>query len=44
MQVFCAVPSLVPGLKRLLDDGVYVQGYGNVNGSTYESNVPYILR
>ena len=39
------MPSLVPGLKRLFDDGVHVSGSGSVyRGQSYESNVPFILR
>lgn len=38
------MPSLVPGTKRLLDEGLNVPGYGNVMGQTFESNVPYVLR
>lgn len=39
------MPSLVPGLKRLLDDGVHVSGSHHVyRGQTYESNVPFVLR
>jgi hypothetical protein len=44
IKVYVAMPSLVPGLKRTFDEGIHVQGYGNVGGQTYESNVPYILR
>ena len=38
------MPSLVPGAKRLIDEGVSVAGAGYVQGQTYESNVPYVLR
>ena len=43
-QVYVALPSLVPGLKRILEEGIHLQGFGTVGGQTYESNVPYILR
>jgi DNA polymerase delta subunit 1 len=38
------MPSLVPGVKRMIDDGVQVSGTGVVRGQTYESNVPFVLR
>ena len=38
------MPSLVPGVKRVLDDGVQVSGVGVIRGQTYESNVPFVLR
>ena len=41
--VYCALPSMVPSLKRMFDDGVYVGG-ATVRGHTYESNVPFVLR
>lgn len=44
IKVYCAMPSLVPGLKRLFDEGFQVPGIGNITGQTYESNVPFILR
>ena len=37
------MPSLIPGMKRLFDDGFNVGGT-YVRGQTYESNVPYVLR
>ena len=37
------MPSLVPGLKRLFDDGFHVNGV-YLRGQTYESNVPFVLR
>jgi DNA polymerase delta subunit 1 len=43
-QVYVAMPSLVPGLKRLFDDGVSISGVGTSRCLTYESNVPFILR
>ena len=44
LKVFVAVPSLVPGLKRLFDDGVTLPNVGLIRGQTYESNVPFVLR
>jgi len=45
IKVYCAMPSLVPGLKRLFDEGVSVPNTSMiVRGQTYESNVPFILR
>jgi DNA polymerase delta subunit 1 len=38
------MPALVPGTKRLIDEGVFVSGFGNVFGQTFESNVPFVLR
>lgn len=44
LQVFVAMPTLVPGLKRIFDDGINVGSTGLMRGQTYESNVPYVLR
>ena len=44
IKVYVAMPSLVPGLKRLFDDGVSVSGLGVVRCQTFESNVPFVLR
>jgi DNA polymerase delta subunit 1 len=44
IKVYVAMPSLVPSCKRLFDDGISVGSVGHVQGSTYESNVPYVLR
>lgn len=44
IKVFVAMPSLVPGLKRLFDDGVPLSGMGSARCQTYESNVPFVLR
>lgn len=44
IKVFVAVPSLIPGLKRLFDDGVSLPNVGLIRGQTYESNVPFVLR
>jgi len=41
--VYCAMPSLVPNLKRCFDEGIYVNG-AQVRGQTYESNVIFALR
>ena len=38
------MPSLVPGIKRLIDDGVSIPNVGILRGQTYESNVPFVLR
>jgi len=37
------MPSLVPSLKRIFDDGVPISS-GNYRCMSYESNVPFILR
>jgi DNA polymerase delta subunit 1 len=45
IKVYCAMPSLVPGLKRLFDEGISVPNTSAIiRGQTYESNVPFILR
>ncbi|KAJ1440146.1 DNA polymerase family B-domain-containing protein [Ochromonadaceae sp. CCMP2298] len=44
VKVFMAMPSLLPGVKRLLEEGVQISGAGMLRGQTYESNVPYVLR
>lgn len=44
MQIYVTMPSLVPTVKRLLDDGFTIPGIGLVKGQTYESNVPFVLR
>jgi DNA polymerase delta subunit 1 len=38
------MPSLISGLKRIIEDGISIQGVGSIRGQTYESNVPFILR
>ena len=38
------MPSLVPGVKRMFEEGIKISGYGDVKGQTYESNVPFVLR
>lgn len=38
------MPSLIAGMKRLIDDGFNVPNAGVLRGQTYESNVPFILR
>lgn len=38
------MPSLVPSLKRLFDEGVHISGCGVARCQTYESNVPFVLR
>ena len=38
------MPSLMAGIKRMLDDGVQLSGCGVIRGQTYESNVPFVLR
>lgn len=38
------MPSLIAGVKRLLEDGVQINGVGALRGQTYESNVPFVLR
>ena len=44
LKVYVALPSLVPGVKRIFDEGFIVAGLGNISGQTYESNVPFVLR
>jgi DNA polymerase delta subunit 1 len=44
-KIFVATPNLVPTVKRILDDGLDVPGFGRLSGVlTYESNVPFVLR
>ena len=43
-QIYCAMPSLVVGIKRLFEEGFAVPGVGIIAGQTYESNVPFVLR
>ena len=38
------MPSLVAGLKKTFEEGISLPGIGTVRGSTYESNVPFVLR
>lgn len=38
------MPSLVPALKRIFDDGVSIPSVGLIRGQTFESNVPFVLR
>lgn len=44
LKIYVAMPSLVPGTKRLIDEGFTIPELGTVAGQTYESNVPYVLR
>ena len=45
LKIYVAMPSLVPGLKRIFDEGIMIQGCNTlVRAQTYESNVPFILR
>ncbi|CAM9288465.1 unnamed protein product [Ectocarpus sp. 8 AP-2014] len=45
LQIYLAMPSLLPKVKTLLADGIHVDGYGQLCASTsYESNVPFVLR
>jgi DNA polymerase delta subunit 1 len=45
VKIYVAMPSLVNRLRSIIDaTGVNVDGYGLYRGSTYESNVPFILR
>ena len=39
-----AGPSLIPGAKRMFDEGFAVPNLGLIRGHSYESNVPYVLR
>jgi len=43
LKIYCAMPSLVPGLKRCFDEGFNMNGVF-VKSQTYESNVPFVLR
>ncbi len=38
------MPSLVPGAKRVVDEGIQVAELGFVHGQTFESNVPFVMR
>lgn len=44
IKIYVAMPSLIPAVKRLIDDGVGVPNLGVLRGQTFESNVPYVLR
>lgn len=45
MKIYVSAPNLVPSVKRALDEGINVQGFGRLSGLlTFESNVPYVLR
>lgn len=45
MQVYVAMPTMVPTLKRILqEDGVDIVGNGVSTCQTFESNVPFVLR
>jgi DNA polymerase delta subunit 1 len=44
LKIYVAMPSLVPGCKRLIDEGITIAELGFLHGQTYESNVPYVLR
>lgn len=44
LKVFTATPSLVPGTKRVFEDGFDLPSYGRTRCQTYESNIPFILR
>lgn len=44
IKVYVTMPSLVPGLKRLFDDGISLSEWANIRFQTYESNVPFVLR
>lgn len=44
VKIYVAMPSLVPGAKRLIDEGISVPSIGTMRGSTFESNVPFLLR
>ena len=44
-KIYVATPNFVNSVKRILDDGLDVPGYGRLqNLLTYESNVPFVLR
>jgi DNA polymerase delta subunit 1 len=44
-RIYVAAPNLVPTVKRALEDGVVVPGYGQLPSlMSYESNVPFVLR
>ncbi len=44
-KIFVATPNQVPTVKRILDDGLDVPGFGRLSGVlSYESNVPFVLR
>lgn len=44
-KIYVATPNLVPTVKRVLEDGLEVPGFGRLHGVlTFESNVPFVLR
>ena len=44
VKIHVALPSLIPGIKRCIDEGVGISGIGTMRGQVYESNVPLVLR
>lgn len=44
LKVYVSMPSMVPGVKRLFDDGVSISNGSYFKGQTFESNVPFVLR
>jgi len=49
LQIFVAMPGLVPTCRKLVEDGLRVElggGLGSImiQGTSYESNVPFLLR
>ena len=43
-KIYVALPTQIPALKKVLQDGVAVPGCGHSQMQTYESNVPFVLR
>ncbi|KAK7253937.1 DNA polymerase delta subunit 1 [Aureococcus anophagefferens] len=43
-KIYVALPTQIPALKKVLQDGVNVPGVGHSQLQTFESNVPFILR
>jgi len=44
-QIFVSVPTFIPTLKRIMNDGVPLPGCGNMcECQPFETNVPFVLR
>jgi DNA polymerase delta subunit 1 len=43
-QISVAMPSLVPGVKRMFEEGFSTSNGSHIRGQTFESNVPFVLR
>ena len=44
LQVYMAMPGLVPAARRILEDGFTVPGVGSQQYQCFEANMPFVLR